>query len=442
MSNDEILQFYAGYDEDDEDCGLDEFLDKIEAECESFEERLKRYNITLLELRRKYADFAEWYGEMINRIGAECKQKAVVCRALCRYIREHGFDDDIIKLWCICVSEYYDYVIAYDFDNDEQSILFNFLTLESDMQDFMYRIKNEDAVLDKFNELVSSIQLGDKPVGNIDSKRIYHELSLKMGINGPELEANLENAAADICRSPQLYKLAPLVFYSLLKRQEKRMTDTSGYEPNYKALFNVMVRCIDRDNGKNISAINSHIDMYKFFKQIFRGQFDEYLCDMGFSAISNISQCSLVSFDGITRPLYYQLRDECFTVFPNGLLDNPVVVGADVHHDDVANYQYYDDRLPPKYRILGKVRRYIAENEQLSEDYISLIINGKTDNCMPIVLSIFSGADIGGSVRKPELMDVIYAVIMDELQQHINDKIYADMLDMIGIFKAKGETYE
>ena len=142
MTTDEKINAYTDYDEDDDDCGYDEFLENIENEYETFEERLERCNISLDELRIKFAAFSDWYNDMLVRIGAECRQKAIVCRALCRYIRSNGFDDDIMRFWCICESEYFDCVLADGYDWDEQSRLFNFISLEEDIQNYIFRLKN------------------------------------------------------------------------------------------------------------------------------------------------------------------------------------------------------------------------------------------------------------------------------------------------------------
>ena len=74
MTNDEIIEMYSNYNEDDDDSDLDEFLEDLDRTYETFEERLKRCNITLEELRKRFADFNKWYDGMIERIGAECRQ--------------------------------------------------------------------------------------------------------------------------------------------------------------------------------------------------------------------------------------------------------------------------------------------------------------------------------------------------------------------------------
>ena len=167
MTNDEIIEMYSNYNEDDDDSDLDEFLEDLDRTYETFEERLKRCNITLEELRKRFADFNKWYDGMIERIGAECRQKAIVCTALCRYIKNSGLDDDVMRLWCICESESFDNVLADGYDWDEQGILFNFLSLESDMNDFMYRLKNEKALKNEFSVLRSNISFNEKAVAEI-----------------------------------------------------------------------------------------------------------------------------------------------------------------------------------------------------------------------------------------------------------------------------------
>lgn len=438
MSNEEMMKEYPDYDEDDDDFGLDEYLEETDSECETFEERLKRCDITLEKLREKFADFSAWYDKMTERIGAECRQKAIVCRALCRYIRANGFDEDTKRFWCVCESEYYDYVLADSYDWDEQSVLFNFLSLESDMKEFIIHLENEKRVKEEFCSLRSSINLSDKTIAEIDAQKLYHNFEFVFDISGPELENNFETVTLDICHSPELYMAAPLVYYGVIMRQTKKMTDTIDYEPNYKAVLETKIRQIDKDNGKNLESIAAHIMVYNFFKEQLEGQFDEFFCDMGFSVMSNIVQCDLLQIKGVKKPLYYQLRGSGFTAFPNGYLDNPIVVGADVDTDDLMNYEYYDGKLPIKCRILKKLRSFIAENGRFSDEYLKLIVKNETDKCMPIVLGIFNGSGIESSFIKPELMDVIYAVIIDELQQNINEKIQSEMLEMIKLFE-KGE---
>lgn len=435
MTTDEKMNAYTDYDEDDDDCGYDEFLENIENEYETFEERLERCNISLDELRIKFAAFSDWYNDMLVRIGAECRQKAIVCRALCRYIRSNGFDDDIMRFWCICESEYFDCVLADGYDWDEQSRLFNFISLEEDIQNYIFRLKNENMVKGEFRKLRSGISFMDKPAAKIDAKKLYHDFLDGFDIDGPEFEANFETVTSDICHSPELYKAAPLVYYGVITRQTKKMTGTNGYEPNYKAVLETKLRCIDKDNGKNLDSIALHIEVYKFFKRKLEGRFDEFFCDMGFSVMSNIVQCDLLPIDGIKRPLYYQLKDSGFSAFPNGYFDNPIAVKADVHSDDVENYEYYDEKLPSRFSLLKKIRPFIAENKSFSDEYLDLVVKNGTDQCMPIVLGIFNGSDVEKNFIKLDLMDIVYAVIIDELQKAISDRIQSEMLEMIKLFE-------
>ena len=53
-----------------------EFLEDLDRTYETFEERLKRCNITLEELRKRFADFNKWYDGMIERIGQTPEQVA------------------------------------------------------------------------------------------------------------------------------------------------------------------------------------------------------------------------------------------------------------------------------------------------------------------------------------------------------------------------------
>ena len=62
-------------------------------------------------------------------------------------------------------------------------------------------------------------------------------------------------------------------------------------------------------------------------------------------------------------------------------------------------------------------------------------MKNETDQCMPIVLGIFNGSDVEKNFIKLDLMDIVYAVIIDELQKAISDRIQSEMLEMIKLFE-------
>lgn len=61
---------------------------------------------------------------------------------------------------------------------------------------------------------------------------------------------------------------------------------------------------------------------------------------------------------------------------------------------------------------------------------------------MPVVLNIFNGAGVESRFIKPDLMDVVYAVIIDELQKHISSNVHTELLEMLGAFMKGDAQYE
>ena len=428
MSENAAFDFYDEYDDfEDEDFDV-----------ESFESRIERYGLTANELRSSYSDFTEWYRKMLDRIKAENSQKAVACTVLLQHIEQNGADDDIIGLWCVYMSENSNFLFDRDGENDMQYKLYNYMELKNDIDEFFYRIKNEDRLKKEFSDLIENISFSNDFSGGSDIRRLYHTFSIDVGLDGECLEDNLNYISGLVNCSKELSRITPLIYYSMFSRYRKKLLESRDYEPNFKNVLRHMDYAISEDNGKNIDTFYEHLQIYTLIcKCLDESSYNKYFCDTGFSVMSNIPECDLIKwtdFPEFIRPLKNELEYNYFSCFPEGYFDNPVFVGADVHPDDMDNFEYFDKEKPKPIRILDKIRPYISGHPDIADRYIELLKTGETKKCMPFVLEVLNNSGVDTRFIDPDIMDIVNAFIMQEIMTFIDDRIKKSMIGVMQKF--------
>ena len=419
--------------EDYEDYIFNDYAD-IEAE-ESFEDILEKYGTELDEARKMYAEFMEWYEGMLERTGAVSRHKASVCLDLIKYAESRPAHEDIIKLWCVCVSEENDFLFVPE--GDERCELAGFLRLKADIEDYSRRIGSEKQLRESFRQTAGNISFCSEPVEKADISRLYHAFCIDGGLKGPYLKDNLEYVNEMICRSPELVRLAPLVYYSLFSRYRKKLLDTMGYEPNFGKLLRRMEYVIDTDNGKNIDTFGEHTAIYRCACCFCGNNFDKALCDAGFGEMSNIVQCRIVAeenFDGIVLPLKDELAGKYFTAFPRGLDENPVFLNTETQLEELIRFEQTDEDRIGSLKITPKIRKYLEQHHEISHKYTDLIRAGRQSECMPLVFEVVDNSGVKDVLRKACTVDVLNVAIIEELHSHTSERIRRGLEEMLDRF--------
>lgn len=179
---------------------------------------------------------------------------------------------------------------------------------------------------------------------------------------------------------------------------------------------------INQNNGKNIDKFYEHVNLfYELSQTLCSNDEQKFLSYAGFSAISNICEFSLMNWGYMTylRPLELQLKDRVFTGFINGLKDNPCFIESTVSMSDIWRFEEYDNTLPGRKKILGKIRAYIYGDLEICNEYLELIRHSCTSECVPIVYKVINGSGIDLSGFDPRMYALVQAVVMEEIMDCI-----------------------
>ncbi|MCM1023617.1 MAG: hypothetical protein NC395_06115 [Prevotella sp.] len=426
MTEEEKFQIISEYD-DDLLFGEDEDVEEISApKCEV-----------------SFSEFTLWFEAMKKRLEITKMQKALFCRKLCAVLKNDQ-SEDMKKLWCLCLSEHSDFLFEKQGDVNDIDYIeyrnFNFAILMNDIQNYMRRLENETALTAEFTRLAENITFQNEPLSEINADALASAMGSVYGIGGENYLDNMRKICGEISRSPELSKIAPNVLYALFMRYRKKLTDSEDFSPNFKSVLRKINYIIDVDNGKNQAVYEEHLDVYENLCECFKNC-DKHLCDAGFACMSNLCENEALPWENcpdFERPIEIELRRKYFSCFPNGLEDNPVFAADDIDIDvgDIAAFEiFYDEKLPPKLRIIDAAEKFLNENSEAAEQYLTLIENGETDKCIKIIHDIIERSEINPAFIKPEMVNLTNAVIMEEVCKNISGRIKAELLEFLPKFK-------
>ncbi len=419
----------------------DEFHKKCLGENESFEGLLKRIGKLKKQAKQEYSEFMLWLDAMRSRLGLKNMQKTLFCRSLCGELKKE-YSKELARLWCMCFSQYSDFLFEKQGDpsdkDDMEYRIGRCALLLTDIDGFMCRLGNESKNRESFLQLRENITYSEEKFLEIDVDDFYIIVTECIGLEGKFLKDNLTYVCDKVSHSKELSQIAPNVFYALLMRYRKKLESTEGFMPNFKSAIRFIEYEINKNNGKNQDIYPVHIVIYNGMCQYF-GQCDKEFCDAGFSCMSNLCENDDINwyeFPQLTRPLAAELRDRYFTCFPNGLDDNPVFTANSLSVGDMVAYEdSYEPHTAPKARVICYVRKYLSENIEPPEQYIGLLKNGETEKCMKIIHDIIEKSDVSPEFIKPEMSDVVNAVIMEEVLENVSDRVKAEMLGLLPYLK-------
>lgn len=431
------------YCDDDFDFDYDLADDNEFEEVKDFEDFLKEIGKTEKQVRQEYSEFMLWFEAMRQRLGVKNIQKALFCRRVCNALKNE-YSKDFARLWCLCLSEYSDFLFEKQEELSDKDYMEYRIgrcaLLSADIDSFMKRLGNETETGEKFMRLRENISYSEETFLKIDFEDFYTFVVDGVGLDGKFFKDNLSYVCEKISHSKELSEIAPNIFYALFIRYPQKLSNAEGFMPKFKSVTCFKEYKIGENNGKNQYNYWEHIVIYQGMCDYFQNC-DRALCDAGFACMSNLFENENFNwheFPLLKRPVALELRDKYFSCFPNGLEDNPVFTANDIHVSDMTAFEdFYDAKLAPKARIICHVREYLANCNEPAEQYISLLEKGESDKCMKIIHDIIEKSEVDPEFIKPEMSDVVNAVIMEETLENISDRVKAEMMDLLPFLQEK-----
>ncbi|MBQ8569236.1 MAG: hypothetical protein IJ446_08460 [Oscillospiraceae bacterium] len=419
---------------------LDELLFEDDNESTVYlTEYLEEHDLELKAVRTEYDEFLSWYNKMRNRIGAAGKyNKAVVCKCFIKYANSHPIDENIIKLWSVFFCDNADFLFIdfsnsfyekYDSDDIMESNILSFLSLKEELSQISERIRSDIENNEKFIELISKITFTEEKCIDFDFEDFIGKFDKSFG-DSEDYKDNLIFIADKISHSPQLSQIIPLVLNLIFIRRNEKM-HSSGFEPNYTKILEYYKYKIEKNNRKNIDSFEEQIKSYINLRNHF-DCCDPGLCDAGFNAVSNITDCELIDWEQypeLKRPLIKELRDNFFSCFADGYYENPYFLSKNINVHKLMRFNSFDMSAEPELRISENMFNYLRSNSEISDAYMKLLEKGEQDNCMSIIMKAAVNSGVSELITSRKA-DYAYTEIIECIHMDISIRICEELIDI------------
>ena len=312
--------------------------------------------------------------------------------------------------------------ILFKEENDDEVRIASYLKLTDETEMRMRYYSEQEEARSRFRKLCSKITQSESSAGEIVFRKLQRSV-YSLAFRGEQLENNLRVLTDIIVYSPELFVIAPLIYYSALMRNTKKMQSKADYEPNIKALLKREEYGIDADNGKNIITMSRHINVLSGLTNDIGGD-DVWLQLMGFDEICNIMQCELIDWDDLNdlRPVKVQMEEDPFSVFVNGAADNPFYTNFDEYLDEMTELESIHSR------ITESINGYIRSHQDVMEKYEKMLIDGTSEKCMPLINEVINGSGIDITGIAANKIPSVYCYIMRAIMESVNERMHKRLI--------------
>lgn len=406
--NDEFDDIFDEDEELEDIPGIDELLEAHDMNIETAAKRCDEY-------------MSEFDG-FIKRIGS-ASDKFGICEKLAVMLERHETDSADLP-WCYAVlSSFADFLFREE-DDDEVRIT-SYLKLTDEVEFRMRCCKEQASAVKEFDSIISDITRSEETVGEIDF-RLLQRTVYNLGFRGEQLENNLRMLTDIITHSKELYRIAPLIYYSALMRNTKKMQSKEDYEPNISALLRRMEYGIDTDNGKNIPVLEKHLNVITTLVDVIGGD-DVWLCLMGFDRICNIMQCDLLDWENmsILRPIRDQIMDDVFSVFVGGAADNPFYTDFDEY---LSEHIYIEEKYPS---FAESIDSFTETDDTAVEKYEELLRNGSGEKALSAINIAIDGAGVLITDIDAKDSMAAYSYVMAKIMERTDYRIHRRLADAV-----------
>ncbi len=204
------------HDEFDDIYDDDEALEDIP----DIDDLLESHNMNIETADAECKKYISEFDDFVKRIGCSVRDKFNICERTAELLEKGKMKSSELS-WCYAMLSVFSDMLFKDENNDEVRIAsYLKLTDETEMRMRYYREQEEARI--RFIKLCSKITRSESSAGEIDFRKLQRSV-YSLGFRGEQLENNLRVLTDIIVHSPELFVIAPLIYYSALMRNTNKM---------------------------------------------------------------------------------------------------------------------------------------------------------------------------------------------------------------------------
>ena len=200
------------YDDDDE---LEDIQD--------IDDLLESHNMNIETADAECSKYISRFDDFAKRIGCSVRDKFNICEKIAELLENGEIQKDDLDLCYAMLSIFSD--ILFKEESDDEVRIASYLKLTDETEMRMRYYKEQEEARGRFRKLCSKITRTETPAGEIDFRKLQRSV-YNLGFRGEQLENNLKVLTDIIVHSPELFRIAPLIYYSALMRNTNKVVVT------------------------------------------------------------------------------------------------------------------------------------------------------------------------------------------------------------------------
>lgn len=257
----------------------------------TIEEILSEHNLTVEQALIKSNEFCRKFFDILGKKGIESFNVSKMCRDIFSLLDTDVSDETIFIYTALLTENGLLFGGASDEEQKIQLWLDQYARVEllSELIKKEPEYKTELSKLRKYKSNAVTAEIDREEQSLIYSMAVENTFLYKYRNSNILLE-NIGELVRQVNASEIYRKIKPYIYFAVLTRRHKLMTEHKNYTPNIPKIFDYKEYKIYKDNGKNFNTYQSYLEFYGQLRESYEGEIDGEFTDYCMANTSNLTE--------------------------------------------------------------------------------------------------------------------------------------------------------
>lgn len=270
---------------------IQRFLDSEADNYVSTEEVLQSCGLTFESALKSAIEYRERFFSLLKEKHISDNNICRICLEVSEFIKTDK-SDDAIFIYTALLSE--NGLLFGNITDDEQKVLL-WIDSSEKSERLTEAIKRKSVLKERMLSASKSVTANAAAETDLEEQALLYRMAVQNTFlykikNGNIFLENVGELIRKVNANQQLKAIKPYVYFAVLSRKHKMMTERPNYSPNIANVFEYMDYKIYADNSKNFDTYQSYTELYEQLCRHYEDECDIELADYCFANLCNLSR--------------------------------------------------------------------------------------------------------------------------------------------------------
>ena len=270
---------------------IEDLINEVADSYKPVEEILSEFSLTFEQALSKANQFCEKFFAILKNKKIETSNISKICCDIVTLL-DTGTDDDTIFIYTALLTE--NGLLFGNILDDEQKIQL-WLEQSDKMELLTELIKKEPEYQKRFSALEKYKSKSVATETDREEQVILYQMAVENTFlykyrHSNILLENIGELVRQVNASEVYSQIKPYIYFAVLSRKHKMMTERKDYIPNIPKIFEYQEYKIHNDNGKNFDTYQSYLELYGQLRESYEDEIDCEFTDYCMANTSNLTE--------------------------------------------------------------------------------------------------------------------------------------------------------